>query len=209
MPYQNNKRSSSKAQNGKGGKKSGAKFANDKFIMMQIGKQYLDEGDYGYKTRITPSTTNDEWSWCVREKVNNVYVVTHWFGVKKGQELLFRAIVAGQAIGTSAFYEKDGDLIGNARVNLKGIATEKEIAAAKRAADNEAWEDADDEDEEEEELEEEEEPAPRKAKATAKPAQAKPKARYAPIEEEEEEETSADEYDPEVGSYDEDDEMPF
>lgn len=192
MPYQNNKRSSLKT---KAGKKSGAKFANDKFIMMQFGKQYLDEGDYGWKTRIVPSTTNDEWSWCVREKVNNVYVVTHWFGVKKGQELLFRAIVAGQAIGTSAFYEKDADLIGNARINLKGVATEKELAAAKRAAENEAWEDAEEEEEEEEleDEEEEEEPAPRKTKA-------KPK--YAPIAEEEED-------DAEVGSYDEDDILPY
>lgn len=203
MPYQNNKRSSSKAQNGKGGKKSGAKFANDKFIMMQFGKQYLDEGDYGWKTRIVPSTTNDEWSWCVRDRVDGSYQITYWFGVTKGRELLARAIAAGQAIGTSSFYEKDGDLSGNARINLKGVATEKELAAAKRAADNEAWEDADEAEEEEEledEEEEEEEPAPRKAK----PAQAKAKARYAPIEEEEEEET-----DPEVGSYDEDEEFPF
>lgn len=205
MPYQNNKRSSSKAQNGKGGKKSGAKFANDKFIMMQFGKQYLDEGDYGWKTRIVPSTTNDEWSWCVRDRVDGSYQITYWFGVKKGQELLARAIAAGQAIGTSSFYEKDGDLSGNARINLKGVATEKELAAAKRAAENEAWEDADEEEELEEE--EEEEPAPRKAKPAQ--AKAKPKARYAPIEEEEEEETSADEYDPEVGSYDEDEELPY
>ncbi len=185
MPYKNNSRKTS-------GKKTGAKkFSNDKFIMMQVGTQFLDDGDYGQKTRILFSDRNDEWSWCVREKNQ----VTHWFGVTKGRELLFRAIEAGQSLGTSAFFEKDDSLKGNPRINLKGVATEKELAAAKRAAEEEAWLDA------EEEAEEDERPPARKGKRpmeTARKGKSQPPAREYPDLEEadlEDDEDETDEYD--------------
>ena len=78
MPYRNNdRRSSSSARSGK---KSGAKFGrgDDKFIMMQVGKQFLDEGDYGWKTRILFGQEESEYNWCVRDKEG----VHYWFGRK-------------------------------------------------------------------------------------------------------------------------------
>jgi flagellar biosynthesis GTPase FlhF len=164
---------------GNKGKAAKGKFTkgNDKFLMMQVGKQYLDETDRGYKTRIVFSTTNDEYSWCIREGGTT----THWFGVTKGRELLLRAIQAGAALGTSAFFERDDELSGNPRVNIKDVATAKELAKAKQDAENQAWEDADEEAEEEDAEEEEEEPAP-KAKAKSS------KRSYPALEEETEEE---------------------
>lgn len=186
MPYKNNSRKTS-------GKKTGAKkFSNDKFIMMQVGTQFLDDGDYGQKTRILFSDRNDEWSWCVREKNQ----VTHWFGVTKGRELLFRAIEAGQCLGTSAFFEKDDSLKGNPRINIKGVATDKELAAAKRAAEAEAWldaeEDAEEDEDESEEEEEYERPPARKGKQTTRKPQAR---KYPDLEEATDEEETTDEDD--------------
>ena len=143
MPYKNNARKSNSRK---------TKFSNDKWLMMQFGKQYLDEKDDCFKSRIVISEENNEWSWCIREGKE----VTHWFGVDKGRDLLARAIVANQAINTS-FFESDKGITGNARINIKGVATEKELAAAKRAAENEAWLDEEEEEEEEDEDEEEEE----------------------------------------------------
>jgi hypothetical protein len=155
-------------------KKTGAKkFSNDKFLMMQCGTQFLDDGDYGQKTRILFSTTNDEWSWCIREKAT----VTHWFGVEKGRELLFRAIEAGQALGTSAFFEKEDCLKGNPRINIKGVATAEELEEAKEAAEAEAWADFAEEEEEEEDVR----PA-RKPAAKARSSKA-PKRTYPALEE--------------------------
>jgi hypothetical protein len=159
MPYKNSARKTTGAK----------KFSNDKFIMLQCGTQFLDDGDYGQKTRILFSDRNDEWSWCVREKNQ----VTHWFGVTKGRELLFRAIEAGQSLGTSAFFEKDGSLKGNPRINIKGVATEKELEQAKRAAANEAWL-GEDESEDEDDSEEEELPPARKSKSKTSKAREYP-----------------------------------
>ena len=155
----NDRRSSSrdsksygKNQSSRGGRK-GNKFAKGgDWLMMQVGICFLDEtekrGYAGYKTRILFSSTNDEYSWCVREAGE----VTHWFGVEKGRELLLRAIEEGNALGTSAFYDqKDSDgLQGNARINIKNVITEDELEEAEQAAADEAWIDADDDEEEEE-----------------------------------------------------------
>jgi hypothetical protein len=159
---------------------------SEKFIMLQFGKTFLDETDTSYKTRVSVSRENDAYNWCVREKVDGTYEVIYWFGYKKGMELLVRAIAAGKYLTTSAFFEgrnHDG-MEGNCRIDIKGVATDKELAAAKQAAANEAWEDAEDDDESEEEEEEEPTPAP-KAKAKAKQKNTYKR----PIEEAEEEQT--------------------
>lgn len=148
-----NRRSSSRdskgySKSGRGGRK-GSKFSKGgDWLMMQVGICFLDETDRGYKTRILFSSTNDEYSWCVREQGE----VTHWFGVEKGRELLLRAIEEGSALGTSAFFDqKDSDgMQGNARINIMNVITDEELKEAEKAAANEAWEDADDEEEDEE-----------------------------------------------------------
>jgi hypothetical protein len=186
MPYKNSARNSSK-------KTTGAKKF-DKFIMMQCGTQYLNDGSNGQTTRILFSESDDQWSWCVRDKGQ----VTHWFGVEKGRELLFRAIVAGHSLGTSAFFEKDDSLKGNPRINIKGVATEKELEQAKRAAANEAWlgkdeSEDEDEDEDEEEQEEERPPARKSKSSSSSKTKSQPKAREYPSLEETEDDNDYDE----------------
>lgn len=204
MPYKNNDRSSRSSNNRSGGsRKSGAKFGkgDDKFIMMQVGKQFLDEGDYGWKTRILFAAEESEYNWCVRDKSG----VSYWFGRKLGLQLLFRAIEAGRSLGTSSFFDRDGEFSGNPRINVKGIATEKELALAKRQAEEEAWLDV--EEQEDEEEEEDERPA-RKQKKTSRPmetarkaSKSQPKREYPDLTEddleadEEEEEDDSEETD--------------
>lgn len=213
MPYRNNDRRSSSSSARSGNRKSGAKFGkgDDKFIMMQVGKQFLDEGDYGWKTRILFGQEESEYNWCVRDKSG----VSYWFGRKLGLQLLFRAIEAGRSLGTSSFFERDGEYSGNPRINVKGIATEKELALAKRNAEQEAWLDVEDESEEDEEEEEDERPA-RKASArkvdrrmetARKASKSQPKREYPDLDDsdldaDEEDESEETEVDTDADSYD-------
>lgn len=152
------------------GRNSGAKFGkgDDKWIMMQVGKQWLDEDRNGeLKTRITFGE-NNEYNWCVRDREG----VQYWFGQALGLKLMIRAVAAGKALGTSKFFEKDGSYMGNARIDIRGVATAEELKLGKRNAEQEAWLDVE---EQEDEEEEDERPA-RKQKKTSRPMETARKA---------------------------------
>lgn len=191
-----NRRSSSRDSNNSRGNKSRSKGGSrgNKFLMMQVGMAYLDNSGYDdVKVRYQFSSKNDEYSWCVREKIDRAMVTTHWFGVEKGRELLMRAIEEGKTLNCSAFFpQKDNSgMQGNARINIFNIATEEELEKAAQDADDEAWEDVEDDDEEEDER-----PA-RKSKSKSK-GKTKSKSKEEPVydsddDDESDEETDDDE----------------